>query len=158
MKADSDTPFIDPRQAEPAGLARRLASIAYDSLLVAGLLFLAMLLVVAPLGMIEGMEQMDAAALRHNPFYIAYLAAVPVAFFTYFWSHGTRQTLGMRAWSLYLTLPDGRAPGPRHALLRCAAALLSWLPLGLGFLWCLFDRERLTWHDRLSGTRLLLVR
>ncbi|HEB97533.1 MAG TPA: RDD family protein [Sedimenticola thiotaurini] len=152
------TPFIDPDRSEPAGLPRRLAAILYDSLLLAGLLFLAMFLVVVPLGMIQGMEQLDTAGLRSNPFYIAYLAAVPFTFFTYFWSHGTHQTLGMRAWRLYLVLPDGRAPTVRHALLRCASALLSWLPLGLGFLWCLFDPERLTWHDRLSGTRLVLVR
>jgi uncharacterized RDD family membrane protein YckC len=32
---------------------------------------------------------------------------------------------------------------------------LSWLPLGLGFFWVLFDRDRRAWHDRLSGTRLV---
>jgi len=29
---------------------------------------------------------------------------------------------------------------------------LSILPLGLGLAWALFDEDRLTWHDRLSGT------
>ena len=33
-------------------------------------------------------------------------------------------------------------------------ALLSWAPLGLGFLWQLWDRDKLAWHDRISGTRL----
>ena len=43
------------------------------------------------------------------------------------------------------------------AIVRLGAAILSWLPLGLGFIWVLFDSDRLTWHDRLSGTRLVLL-
>jgi hypothetical protein len=35
------------------------------------------------------------------------------------------------------------------------AASLSWAALGLGFLWQLWDPEKLTWHDRLSNTRLI---
>jgi uncharacterized RDD family membrane protein YckC len=35
--------------------------------------------------------------------------------------------------------------------------LLSWLPLGLGYFWILFDREGRAWHDRLSRTRVVLL-
>ena len=31
------------------------------------------------------------------------------------------------------------------------------LPAGLGLFWCLVDRDDLTWHDRLSRTRLVVV-
>ena len=37
-------------------------------------------------------------------------------------------------------------------------ALLSWGALGAGFLWILVDRNQLAWHDRLSGTRLVLLK
>jgi uncharacterized RDD family membrane protein YckC len=82
-----------------------------------------------------------------------YLVAVTVIFYAAFWTRG--ETLGLRAWKLRLVGPDGRPPGWGRALLRCAAAVLSWLPLGLGFFWVLFDRDRRAWHDRLSGTRLV---
>ncbi|MEJ1377571.1 MAG: RDD family protein, partial [Candidatus Sedimenticola sp. (ex Thyasira tokunagai)] len=36
-------------------------------------------------------------------------------------------------------------------------AIISWLALGLGFLWLLVDRKNRTWHDRLSGTRLIML-
>jgi uncharacterized RDD family membrane protein YckC len=39
--------------------------------------------------------------------------------------------------------------------LRFLAAIVSWLPFGLGFWWQLWDRDGLTWHDRLSSTRLV---
>jgi uncharacterized RDD family membrane protein YckC len=29
--------------------------------------------------------------------------------------------------------------------------------LGLGFIWILFDREKLAWHDRASGTRVIFL-
>lgn len=70
------------------------------------------------------------------------------------WRHGG-QTLGMRPWQLHLCSLSG-APVRRGALWkRYAAGTLSLLCGGLGFWWALFDRDRLTWHDRLSGTRLV---
>jgi hypothetical protein len=35
---------------------------------------------------------------------------------------------------------------------RIAALLLSALPLGLGFLWVVFDEDSLGWHDRITQT------
>ena len=49
---------------------------------------------------------------------------------------------------------DGARPGVLAASIRFFAAILSWIPLGLGFWWQLRDKDGLTWHDRLSGTRV----
>lgn len=140
----------------PPGLFRRLASIIYDSLLVMGLIVLAMTLVVILLGVFLGWDGIDTAALRRNPFYIAYLCLVPALFFIGFWSLAG-ETLGMRAWRMRIVRLDGGRPTLGEATLRYIAAILSWAVLGLGFLWILFDRDRMAWHDRLSGTRLVLV-
>jgi uncharacterized RDD family membrane protein YckC len=32
---------------------------------------------------------------------------------------------------------------------------VSLIPFGLGFLWQLWDKDKLTWHDRIAGTRML---
>jgi uncharacterized RDD family membrane protein YckC len=45
----------------------------------------------------------------------------------------------------------------RDAAARLLAAVLSWLPAGMGYLWLLVDRDRLTWHDRLSRTRVVMT-
>ena len=140
----------------PPGLLRRLASITYDSMLVMGLVVLAIALVVIPMGVFLGWDGIDTAALRRNPFYITYLCLVPALFFIGFWSLAG-ETLGMRAWRMRIIRRDGGRPTLREATIRYLAAILSWSALGLGFLWILFDRERMAWHDRLSGTRLLLV-
>lgn len=69
--------------------------------------------------------------------------------------HRGGQTLGMRPWRLRLTAVADAAPSWGALWLRYLVATLSLLAAGLGFWWALVDRERLTWHDRISGTRLL---
>lgn len=128
----------------------------YDTLLVTGLLLMAIVPVVVLLGSIEGWDQIDTGSLRRNPFYIAYLLSVPLLFFVGFWKL-TGQTLGMRTWRIRLMGDQGNAVSWRAAIVRYFAAMLSWAPLGLGFLWILIDPEKLAWHDRLSHTRLILV-
>lgn len=75
-------------------------------------------------------------------------------FFVLYWTRVGR-TLGMQSWRLQLESLDGSNIHFGTATLRFFAALLSWAPLGLGFLWSLWDKDRLTWHDRLSKTRIV---
>ncbi|MDG2525671.1 RDD family protein [Stenotrophomonas sp. HITSZ_GD] len=69
------------------------------------------------------------------------------------WRRGG-QTLGMRPWRLHLTGARGEVPTWPALWRRYAVGTVSLLAGGLGFWWAFVDRERLTWHDRLSGTRL----
>lgn len=50
----------------------------------------------------------------------------------------------------------GRPSWPR-AIVRYIGYFVSALPLGLGFLWMLFDRRKQTWHDKLARTRVIVV-
>ena len=69
------------------------------------------------------------------------------------WRRGG-QTLGMRPWRLRLVGRDGGRPSWPALWLRFALGTLSLALGGLGFWWAWIDRERLTWHDRSSGTRM----
>ena len=82
------------------------------------------------------------------------LLGVAFAFFVGFWASKGR-TLGMQSWGLQLQTEDDQVPSARAASIRFFAAILSWIPFGLGFFWQLWDKEQLTWHDRLSKTRLV---
>lgn len=70
------------------------------------------------------------------------------------WRRGG-QTLGMRPWRLHLRSIDGGLPSRAALWRRYAMGTLSLLLGGLGFWWAWADRDRLTWHDRFSGTRLV---
>ncbi len=128
-----------------AGLGRRLGAALYDALLVLALMFLATLPFIAA----RGGEPVDAG----DPVYRLVMFLVAWLFYAVFWSRYGR-TLGLQSWRLRIEAADGGKPNFWRASLRFFAAIISWLPLGLGFWWQLWDSENLTWHDRWSGTRL----
>lgn len=135
--------------AQPAHLLRRLGAICYDTLLLLAVLFIAGL----PLPLIPEPIRM-APAVRYATF--IYELLISFVFFGWFWTHGG-QTLGMRAWRVRLVDADGAAPGWKRAGRRFAWSMVSWAALGSGFLWSLVDPRRRTWHDLLSGTRLVHI-
>ncbi len=128
-------------------LLRRIGAMMYDALLVVALLWLATIPFIA----FRGGEAVEIGA---NALYRIVLVLVIYGFFVGFWVRSGR-TLGMQSWRLQLETSDGEKPGLAACTIRFFAALLSWVPAGLGFWWQLWDKERLTWHDRLSGTRIV---
>lgn len=150
----NDPKPIDISNAISPGLPRRLAAIVYDSFLVAGLLLLAGALAMLLAASIGGKE--SALHVSENILFKLWIALPPLLFFIGFWTHGG-QTLGMRAWKIMVIRRDGMPLNLKNALIRLFCAILSWLPMGLGFLWMLGDRDGLTWHDRLSGTQLVML-
>lgn len=150
MPRMDESPTLPPPPA-PAGLLRRLAAMLYDGLGLFGVLVVGGALVILPAGMVFGYS-----IPPHGLGFRLYLLAIILGYFTWPWVKGG-QTLGMRIWRLRVVRLDGSGLRPRDALLRFAAALLSWAALGLGFLWAWLDPEGLAWHDRLSGTRLVSV-
>jgi uncharacterized RDD family membrane protein YckC len=131
----------------PCGILRRLAAMGYDTLLLLAVLFLATAVLLPFTG--------GHAIASGNPLYAAYLASVIYIYLSWQWTRGGH-TLGMRAWRVRLVDEAGATPGWRAATLRFAAALLCWIPAGLGFLSGIARADGRAWHDRLSGTRLVV--
>jgi uncharacterized RDD family membrane protein YckC len=77
-------------------------------------------------------------------------------FATYVWRSAT---LGEIVLNLQVQKLDGTTLTGDYstAIIRALSSLLSLLPLGLGFIWILFDPQRNTWHDKISGTRVVQV-
>ncbi len=150
----SETTFSLENAALP-GLLRRLAAMLYDALLVLALVVVAFTLVYLPLAMGFGLENLQEHPVFRT-FMTLWMLFVGVGFHIWFWTHGG-QTLGMRAWRLRLFSEEGGPVSLKQALVRYGVAILSWLVLGLGFLWILFDPQKRAWHDIASHTRLLLV-
>jgi len=139
MRSDIDSAAVP-------GFWRRLAAIFYDSWLVAALWLLGVTV-----------DTFVGAGSEGSHLVLQLYAVLsPMVFFSWFWMHGG-QTLGMRAWRLKLLSSTGMQVTLRQSLIRCAGATLSILALGLGYIWILFDRDGLAWHDRISNTRLVMV-
>lgn len=52
---------------------------------------------------------------------------------------------------------SGARPGWVQAMIRLLGYVVSALPLGLGFVWAAFDRDRRALHDKLASTRVVRV-
>jgi uncharacterized RDD family membrane protein YckC len=133
-------------------LLRRLTAIIYDALLVIALVGLTNALA---LGIVVETTGGTQEVLGAHWVQLITVVCV-VGFFSFFWLK-SGQTLGMQAWRIKLVDFNGNPPSPGKAVMRCFGALLSASCLGLGYLWCLIDRNNRYWHDYLSRTELILL-
>ncbi|MEJ8569046.1 RDD family protein [Elongatibacter sediminis] len=143
-----ETPrFTSPAApSRPCGLLRRLLIMLYDTVVVVAL----WMLTAAALLPFSGGDWMAG----RDPLYTAVLALVWFAYLAWSWRRGG-MTLGMRAWRVRLATESGSLPGWRQCAIRFLTSLVSAAAAGSGFLVALFDRERRTWHDRMSRTSLI---
>ncbi len=121
---------------------------AYEGLLMIGVLAATFLLPYVLLGMIWQIAAPGWVELLH-------IVLVLGLYFVWLWRRDG-QTLAMKTWRLKLesAITGGRLSLPQ-ALLRYALSWFSLLFFGAGILWAFFDRERQFLHDRLSGTRIV---
>ena len=130
-----------------AGFGRRLGAIFYDLIVLLGIVFIAGL----PLPLVDAfVEDMASATFLKR----AYLLGVIFLYLGGFWVNGG-QTVGMKAWRLRIICQNGQPPNWKKALTRYLAGCLSVASFGLGFIWATVDRKKQSWHDKLSGTRLI---
>lgn len=118
----------------------------YESMLLLAILGVATLLFIWLFG--------DATHSPKRYFFQAYLWMVMGAYFVWCWVK-SGQTLAMQTWRIRVVNPVGQSISINQA---CKRYILASLFFGATFLWALFDREGLFLHDRLTGTRLILVK
>ncbi len=168
---------IDAPALQPASLARRLAALGYEGLLLAAVV-LAAGFAFAPL--VSPPDPGDVHMLRipspaARALLFAALFAVGSAYFGWSWSGG-RRTLPLKTWRMRLVRRDGGTLPARTALLRYAAAWIGpaaalaadlalaptghrrWAAclLAVNYAWALVDRDRAFLHDRIAGTRIVV--
>lgn len=132
--------------SEAPSIRRRLASMLYEAMLLAAVLFIAGFIFTA-------VFRSPLPPILRFAFQL-YLLLVTATYFIWYWLHGG-QTLPMKTWHLRVMRTDGHPLGLKQACLRFLLALIG-VGLGFGILWALFDRERRFWHDRMAGTKVVI--
>ena len=79
-----------------------------------------------------------------------------IAYFIYFWST-TGQTIGHRALGLKVVKMDGSKLDITTAALRYVGQIIAAIPVGLGFLWVIWDAQKQGWHDKIAKTYVVHV-
>ena len=129
----------------PATLWRRLAAILYDLLLLFAWVFIPWVAIF-----------MVTERTFEGPVFQALVYLQIGLFYTYFWRL-KGQTLGMQVWKIRTVNDHGETLTWGECAVRYFFATFSLALMGLGFIWILFDPDRLAWHDRASGTRVLYL-
>lgn len=144
----STVPESVPTPKRPCGLGRLLLVMLYDAVIVIAILMIA------------------GALALHLPFsnqtagkdfaYTLYLLGAWFLYLAWCWRNGG-VTLGMRAWKVELISDRVGQPAWWQCGLRFVGAGLSAAAAGMGYWWKLLDPQKLSWHDRLSQTRLICI-
>lgn len=143
-----------PRQAF-AGIPRRLMAFVLDCIVVIP----TALLVAWPMGTLPFL--FDRAAEEVGVFGLAPTTAKLITnlllillYDIYFAGtvHAYGYTLGMSMFSIAVVDKEGRKPTKSTARWRYYCVGLVLLPLGLGLLSILWDKQKRGWHDRIVGT------
>lgn len=134
-----------------AGALRRIAALVYDLLIIIAIHFLVSALYLAIV--LRGNAPEHAPQLQATLFPLLLLATF--GFYAWFWTHGG-QTLGMRAWKLKVV--DARLAGHRITIVQCLLRFVTGLlSFGACYLVIYADPSRDALHDRMSGTRTLVI-
>jgi uncharacterized RDD family membrane protein YckC len=133
-----------PLGLEAAPLGRRFVAGVADAavLMVAGALF-ALIFLAAGGRLSWNAVNVTVLGLLGAFFFLGYFGLFTAI---------TASTPGLLWMHLEVRSSDGSPPMPREAFLRAFGYLVSVASLLLGFVWALVDGEKLTWHDRISGT------
>ncbi len=140
------TPAAAPADAAPP-LARRLASMTYEAILLFAVAFLATWVFQFAAGTLE------IGGWRRHLLQLFVLAVFAV-YFLWCWLRGG-QTLAMKTWRIRVVARGDHGPlSPEVALKRFACAAVC-VPTGISLLSVAFDRDRQFLHDRLAGSLLV---
>lgn len=135
-----------------AGLLHRLLAMAYDGLVLIGFCFMVYAVVISAIARLMGtFPEMPVLGLA--PVLSIFYSTI-FLYYMHSWRRGG-QTIGMKAWRLYLTTEDNSPVRLSHCILRSGAGFFSLGIVGLGFFWMLIDKRQRTWHDIASVTRIV---
>lgn len=141
-----------------AGLLRRLAALLYDMFLVAAI----WICLGFPLQLAFGPDanRLVDGGVEINPvlerLLLVMMISSAAAFYIWFWQR-TGQTLGMIAWRIRVLNVDNRLLRPRQGLIRFLAAWPAFWLFGLGYLWRYVDPEGDALHEKLSGSKTVVL-
>ena len=139
-----------------AGLPRRVAAIVYDLFLILAISLLYGLLVWLIRSSVEGtMKEHEIPGHFSSALIMVGWWLALASYFNHCWKK-RGQTLAMKAWRLRLQQPDGTLATSKQRWCRSIIAPLSLISVA-GLLWLLWDKSNGCLHDRLTGTRIVLL-
>lgn len=142
--------LLSSKDVKPAPIWRRVAAIFYDLFLVIALLISVGFIQQFFTVIINKFNLTFLEKINQKAFFVV-LLLVTITFFCYFWIKA-KQTLGMRAWKIYICNADYSSISFKQAIIRCLVAIPAISLCFIGILWPLIDKKKRSWQDIASAT------
>lgn len=141
-----------------APLWRRLVALMYDGFIVLAIsLIYGTVVNVAFVNLTNTQLNEDYTPVVGGPLYLLGWYLSIALFYAYFWHRGG-QTVGMKAWKIkVLSLQSNSTASWSSCFLRAAIGPISFFSLLAGYFWKWFDKDGHCLHDKLSGTKVVVV-
>ena len=163
-KQGNDLGTAPPRADQPnAGFWVRLSAIMIDGLvlgLVQFVIYLGLMAYLYNTGTFDfsSPEAAQMAMMSAAPLVTMAQGVVLIMYVGYFvaLTAGKHQgTYGKRSMGIYVRKRDGGRVWIGHSLVRFVGYIISWIPLGLGYLMAAFNKRKLALHDIIAGTEVV---
>ena len=130
---------------ETAGFIKRICALIYDSLVVIGII---LSLTLALVWLNNGPGESGSLVSYIQLSIIIFSGPL---FYSYFWIKNQGQTLGMQAWRIKLVTAENKNITLKDSIKRCFFSII----LFPGYLWILIGKDKLSWADILSNTKIV---
>lgn len=131
---------------EYVGFLPRLLATMIDAILLAAVTYPLLYLLYGPEYFTEN------TTLIRGPADVLLSYVFPAVVVVAFWIRKAATPGKMAISARVVDAGTGRRPSTAQAVIRYLGYLLSAVPLGLGYLWVLWDPKRQGWHDKIAGT------
>ena len=130
---------------KPASLFKRLLAIFYDLVLLA-----TMFLVASAIAIVFNEHKAFASGNYIMPLWLIFVTSL---YYCISWK-SSGQTLGLKAWGLKLVKLDGSDFTWLEVITRFFISLILFCTI-VGFLWLLFNKNRLTIYDIVTKSKII---
>ena len=161
-KQGNDLKITQPNPDQPnAGFWVRFAALTVDGLLIGVLqfvfIYLPMLAFLYNTGALTAENPEMALAAAGSIIVLAQAAAtlLAIGYFVALTAGKHQGTYGKRSMGIFVRRRDGGRIGIGHSLVRFVGYIISWIPLGLGYLMVAFSKKKLALHDLIAGTEVV---
>lgn len=132
-----------------------MENIGFGKRLVATVIDLLIFLIVVNILQFFIFRNGSPSRLDLNAMKLLFSTFCGLAYYIIMWARFDGATIGKKIMKIKIVNEDGSPLTDQAVTRRFLAYILSALPLMLGFLWILWDREKKGWHDKIAKTRVV---
>ncbi len=149
---------MNTSSATPSPIWRRIAALVYDTLILLAISFMYGATLTA-IAVKSGHEPEGYQPMFSSPLFLLGWLFCLISFYCWFW-HKSGQTLGMRTWRIKLVQNTVGASPPtwKQCILRSIISPMVILCLGIGYWYQWLNKDQLSLHDKLTGTRVIVIK